>query len=254
MTRGCQISEAESCLSVKIFLGHVDYLINQTKSDYIFVPRVISLRTKHLSCPKFFGLPDLVKLLSPDQKILFPIIDYNKKSFQQTVLKIGQTLDKSPKEVKKAYQTAYRAEMSAWQKKAKKYHQQIREKQKKIVLISHPYNLYDEYINLRLVKKIEDNGLVVITIDSVPYSFEPTFTHWDFAAAMINQVKKIANQNISGAIQLSTFNCGCDSVIKEFIADEFKRKKIPYLPLIIDEHTGQAGLQTRIEAFADTLK
>ena len=77
---------------------------------------------------------------------------------------------------------------------------------------------------------------------------------------LINQINittrimtPIIKKRIDGAIQLSAFNCGCDSVIKEFIAEEFKQAKIPYLSLMIDEHTGEAGLLTRIEAFLDSL-
>ena len=75
MTKGCQISEAESCLSFKIFQGHIDYLLNKTQADYVFAPRIISLRKHHLACPKFFGLPDLINLLSIDQRILSPDIE-----------------------------------------------------------------------------------------------------------------------------------------------------------------------------------
>jgi predicted nucleotide-binding protein (sugar kinase/HSP70/actin superfamily) len=33
---------------------------------------------------------------------------------------------------------------------------------------------------------------------------------------------------------------------------EIQKKKIPYLVLILDEHSGQAGLETRLEAFIDS--
>ena len=253
LTKGCKIAETESCLSFKIYQGHIDHLINKQRPDYIFAPRIISLRKKHLSCPKFFGLPDLVKIQAEYTKIIAPEIDFNKESFQQSILKTGKLLNKSEKEIKQAYTKAYQAEMENWRKKAVSYDNSFKGSQKKIVLISHSYNLYDQFINLNIKKKLEKNQITVIHIDSVPYNFEATFSHWDFAAEMLNQVKTVIKRPINGAIQLSTFNCGCDSVIKEFIADEFKTAKIPYLSMMIDEHSGEAGLLTRIEAFLDTL-
>jgi predicted nucleotide-binding protein (sugar kinase/HSP70/actin superfamily) len=47
--------------------------------------------------------------------------------------------------------------------------------------------------------------------------------------------------------------CGCDAVLKEFVEKRFKENKIPFLYLIIDENTADAGVQTRLEAFIDTL-
>lgn len=284
LENGCQISEAESCLSCKVLQGHISFLLNPVRNkisngvDYIFIPRIMSLRKGHLSCPKFFGLPDLAKLLCSDPiklidsqddsqaVILSPTIDFNKESFQKTALKIGWRLTK-PRinlfnrlvrgkniwKIKRAYHKAWQVEEAAQQKKIEEYLHQIKSSQKKVVLISHPYNLYDDFVNLKIKDKLEKLGLVVILIDKVPFEFEPTFTHWDFASEMLNQVKEISQRNITGAVQISTFNCGCDSVIKEFIEAEFKAKKIPYLSLIIDEHSGEAGLITRLEAFVDTI-
>jgi len=70
---------------------------------------------------------------------------------------------------------------------------------------------------------------------------------------MMGKSDEILNYNIAGVVQISSFQCGCDAVLKEFVEKKFKQNKIPFLYLIIDEHTGEAGLQTRLEAFVDTL-
>ena len=106
---------------------------------------------------------------------------------------------------------------------------QIESLERKVVLISHPYNLYDDFINLKIKEKLEKNGLEVLTIDALPFEFQTTFSHWDFASEMLNQAKEISKRAISGAIQISSFGCGCDSVIKEFIERIFREKKIPFL-------------------------
>jgi predicted nucleotide-binding protein (sugar kinase/HSP70/actin superfamily) len=37
------------------------------------------------------------------------------------------------------------------------------------------------------------------------------------------------------------------------LAQAARRANVPYMPLILDEHSGQAGLITRLEAFVDML-
>ena len=41
LEKGANLAIDESCLSLKIFLGHVDYL--KDKADYIFIPHIVSL-------------------------------------------------------------------------------------------------------------------------------------------------------------------------------------------------------------------
>ena len=229
------------------------------KIDYLFVPRIISLRENHSSCPKFFGLPDLAKLVSKKEvKILSPTIDFNKEDFNKTAFWLGWSLTngfplKRFKIIKAAYKNAWQKEKQAKEELNKNYLNQIESLERKVVLISHPYNLYDDFINLKIKEKLEKNGLEVLTIDALPFEFQTTFSHWDFASEMLNQAKEISKRAISGAIQISSFGCGCDSVIKEFIERIFREKKIPFLSLMIDEHTAEAGLITRLEAFVDTL-
>ena len=77
----------------------------------------------------------------------------------------------------------------------------------------------------------------------------------------MDQVREIIKLNtqkmsggLAGAIEISSFQCGCDAVLKEFVEKEFKQGKIPFLYLLIDEHSAEAGIQTRLEAFVDTLQ
>ena len=142
-------------------------------------------------------------------------------------------------------------------------------------MISHPYNLYDVYVNLRTKEKLEKLGIQPILIDEISIETDPRFTsfqksiknkrkiklkrsvevdfHWEFGKDIIEKIHEIFKYNIMGGIEISSFQCGCDAVIKEFIEEEFKIRKIPFLYIILDEHTGEAGLQTRLEAFIDTI-
>ncbi|MCD5396443.1 MAG: acyl-CoA dehydratase activase-related protein [Candidatus Pacebacteria bacterium] len=250
--QGTKVADHETCFSVKVFEGHLLEL--EDKVDYIFLPRIKSLRKGYQSCPRFLGIPDIAKFLVSN-KILAPLIDLNKKSLKKTAFLIGRELKKSGREINQAFEKAKKTKETLKEKENQEYLKKIKSQRKKIVLISHPYNLADEYINLRIEEKLKKLGLEIITIEKVPDNFLPKVLHWDFAQEMIEKTRKILKDcpKLSGAIEISAFQCGCDAVLREYLEKEYKIKKIPFLQLIIDEHTGEAGLLTRLEAFADTL-
>ncbi len=52
-----------------------------------------------------------------------------------------------------------------------------------------------------------------------------------------------------------SFGCGPSSLLGEVIALRAKDyPQIPYLPLVIDEHTDSAGITVRVETFIDMIK
>ena len=254
---GVKTADPETCFANKVFWGHLVWL--DGKCDLIFVPRLKANKEELEYCPKFFGLPDLAKILVKTP-ILTETFDERKERFRETLLKIGTKLKKEGFEVERAMEKALQKEKEVKETERKEFFEKLKTGRKKILLISHPYNLYDEYVNLGLAKKLEKLGNEVLFIDQVPISSDSSnFTpavkfHWEFGKEILLQINEVTNQNISGAIEISSFQCGCDAVLKEFVEREFKTKKIPFLYILIDEHTSDAGLQTRIEAFIDTLK
>jgi predicted nucleotide-binding protein (sugar kinase/HSP70/actin superfamily) len=58
--------------------------------------------------------------------------------------------------------------------------------------------------------------------------------------------------SIDGIIYLACFGCGPDSLIGEIVERKLGNK--PWMMLTMDEHTGEAGLITRLEAFCDMLR
>jgi predicted nucleotide-binding protein (sugar kinase/HSP70/actin superfamily) len=258
---GVKISDQETCFSNKVYFGHLKWL--EGKCDLIFVPRLKTNKEKLEYCPKFFGIPDLAKILVKT-KILTEIFDERKESFEKTIQKLGKKLRKSKEEVKRAAEISFLKEKELKEKEEKEFFEKIKSEKQKIVLISHPYNLYDEYVNLRIKDKLEKLGAQPIFIDEVPIRVNPRNYprksastikfHWEFGKEIMEEIEEILRYSINGAIEISSFACGSDAVLKEFVEKRFKEAKIPFLYLIIDEQTGEAGIQTRLEAFIDTLK
>jgi predicted nucleotide-binding protein (sugar kinase/HSP70/actin superfamily) len=58
---------------------------------------------------------------------------------------------------------------------------------------------------------------------------------------------------VDGLISVSAFGCAPDSVMISVLAQAARRAGKPYMSLVLDEHSAQAGLVTRLEAFADML-
>jgi predicted nucleotide-binding protein (sugar kinase/HSP70/actin superfamily) len=213
-------------------------------------------------CPKFFGLPDLAKILVKT-KILTETFDEKKEKFEESLVKLGKKLGKKKEEIERAFQEALKKEKEIREKQENEALEKLESNLKKIILISHPYNLYDEYVNLRIKERLEKLGAIPIFIDKIPISINQQNQHksasdikfhWEFAKEIMEKTNFVLDKNIDGAIEISSFACGCDAVLKEFVEKKFKENKIPFLYLIIDEHTGEAGFQTRLEAFVDTLK
>ncbi len=61
-------------------------------------------------------------------------------------------------------------------------------------------------------------------------------------------------RGFDGNVHLYPFTC-MPEIITRAIAPEISKKyDMPFLSLVVDEHTGEAGFQTRLEAFVDLLK
>ena len=61
---GIETAVSEACVPIKLFFGHVQELIDEWRAgriDMLFVPRLVSWDKKTVFCPKFLGLPDMVR-------------------------------------------------------------------------------------------------------------------------------------------------------------------------------------------------
>ena len=59
--------------------------------------------------------------------------------------------------------------------------------------------------------------------------------------------------NIGGVVRLTSFSCGPDAVTDRLLETASQHYQMPYLSISIDEHTADAGIATRIEAFCDLI-
>lgn len=256
LSKGQALAIDESCLALKIYLGHVAYLVD--KVDYVLVPRIFCLKKREKMCTNFYALYDLVNNSFP-----FKAIDYNIDleqglTEQKAFLKMGKKLKQKPALIKKAYRKALRIE------KRKQEHQLIKQEilvkkspKLKIILVGHPYNIYDELVGKRVIKLLEDEGVTIIYADlfkdykTKQYQLISKQVYWTYSKELLEALRHYYEQ-VDGIILLSVFPCGPDSLTNEMCLRKLKEK--PIINIIIDELTGEAGLQTRIESFIDIIK
>ena len=244
----------EACLPVKIFHGHVAWL--RDRCDAILIPRIISVREKEFICPMFCGLIEMVSHNIPRLPPLIdtPIYAVQSKNLSQWAKKTAGLITGEKRETKSALKVAsrrYEEEKTGFDDQGYPI---------RIGLIGHAYNLYDSFLNMDLKNKLNRLGIGVFTVEfldqdmmeaEVAKLFKQPF--WTSAREDYGAAVSIAkNRQADGLIFLSAFSCGIDSVVTELIRNEIG--DFPFMVLKLDEHTGEAGFDTRVDAFADLLK
>lgn len=247
----------ESCLSLKLFLGHVSYL--KDKCDYILVPRIFSVKKNEGVCTNFSCLYDLTNNVLKDINILNYNIDLTTKDSELLgFLKIGRDLGFSYIKSYKAYKFAKRKSLEIRKEKEREQEKKLNDNNLKILLAAHPYNLYDELIGKQITKYLENENITVLYSDRV-YSnlIDPlcdklsTDIYWTYSKEVIASIEYYKDR-VDGIIMLSSFPCGPDSLSNDLISRRVKN--LPILSLLFEDLNSDIGLLTRLESFCDILK
>ena len=274
---------ADTCLPVKIFCGHVLSLV--AECDFIFIPAIRSVKRKVHNCAKFLGLPDMTKAVIPESPPILEIeIDVNKgkRNLYQSIYKLGRHFTWNPFRVR-------RAAIAAWQTHLK-YHwlmsqysltppQAIKRMtgtpemppesfqgesnpaQATIAVIGHPYILYDEHINHRFIHRLERAHSRVLTPEMLTQAQCESAVarlvgtaHWTYEGEVVGAGGHYLESNADGVIGLMTFGCGPDSLMMDVVRRQAgKSGMTPFMNLTLEEHTAEAGVVTRLEAFLDMI-
>ena len=258
--RGTTHAIDESCLSSKIYTGHVDYLID--KCDYIFIPRVASFGDrKETVCSKFQAIYDVINNTYREKKlkILYYSIDvHNKETELKAFLKMGKFLGKNKAQVLKAYYIAKQAEKTSKMLEINDQKRLLESDKLKILIVSHPYNIYDKYVGEPIINALKDLDCVPIlgcVVDEKQAHEKAKLISstlpWTFNKELVGSIA-IYKDKIDGIILVSSFPCGPDSLVNEMIIRRFKEK--PIINLILDAQEGTAGMETRVESFVDIIR
>ncbi|MDQ7095834.1 acyl-CoA dehydratase activase-related protein [Desulfosporosinus sp. PR] len=131
----------------------------------------------------------------------------------------------------------------------------------KITLIGHSYLIQEAYANLNLLGRLREKAEIQLVQHVEPNEVEENLTglrkklFWNHAKQIYGAGNKFAqDRTIDGIIYLTCFGCGTDSMVQELVARKVRDQHKPYMVITLDEHTGEAGLVTRLEAFLDMVE
>jgi len=256
---GINNSIDEACYSSKIFIGHVEWLID--KCDLIFVPRIENSGIREEYCTRIFGLYDLVVNTFPEAKILNAEVNYLfRKKEIDAFIEIGEQLGRTREESSDAYkQAAELAENIKVERIAEQEKMLAENDGLAMLMVAHNYNAFDAVIGQDITKYFEEKGIKVAYADVISMreaklkakNAYSSRVNWRVSAENIGGIQKYGDC-VDGLVLISTFPCGPDSLFNELIIRTTKDK--PILSLVLDEHDAGAGIQTRLESFIDIIE
>ncbi|MGB2697015.1 MAG: acyl-CoA dehydratase activase [Candidatus Zixiibacteriota bacterium] len=261
----------ETCFPLKVAFGHILNLV-QKDVDFIFLPSLINLKKEdydyHQSyaCPYVQALPYMVKASFTFEKdntklLTIPVhFQWGKKLILKELGRLKKTLKVSGKKIESAYQVAERCQerfYSELQRIGSEIIPDLKDNQKALVIVGRPYNTCDPLISLDLAKKFRELGVLSIPLDLLPV--DSTLSgkkicnmYWKYGQRILSGANFI-NKNLNlYPVYVTNFGCGPDSFIVHFFRKLLGDK--PLLLLELDEHSADAGIITRCEAFQDSLK
>lgn len=269
----------DACVPIKLYHGHVAAL--KDRADVLFVPRLVSLDGKATLCPKFLGLPDMVRYsLEGLPELIDQRLDLKKGRLElyRFLFRVAGRFTRDKTRIARAICRAW-YNFNGYRKlllhgftpnQAFKILENGAAAGNseaggpiKIAVLGYPYALYDNYISVGLLDKLRDYGIHVITPEMIPFSTLrragkelPKNLFWYYSNRVVWAALYFLKQHdIDGIIHVTAFGCGPDAMANKLISLEAKEKgNIPFMSVMIDEHSGEAGVGTRVEAFVDLIK
>jgi predicted CoA-substrate-specific enzyme activase len=272
VTQSIETISAETCLPVELMHGHVIDLIEKGV-DYIFLPFIVNgkfregNKTFNCNCPWIQTYPFMVRAALKgkidESKLLIPTLHF--RFFERALVKemtsyFNEKFGIGKDEIKRAIYSADEVQTS-FEKRLVDYGKEvlntIPENCRPVVLLGRPYNSADSHLNLGLIEKLITQNVMPIPLDMLDLSSYNIFEnyrnmYWPNGQKIIAAAQLVAKTEGLNAVYLSNFRCGPDSFIWHYVTEELKGK--PFLHLEVDEHSADAGMVTRIEAFLDSLR
>ena len=255
LRNGCLKVVDESCLALKIFMGHVMELEN--KCDYILIPRLASIKKDEQVCTYFMALYDLCNNIFDCNILKFNIDVDNNIDESDAFIDIGKTLGIDKIRSLKAYVVAKKHDDEIKKRQIIKQNFSLKENNLKILLVGHSYNLHDALIGKDISDYLINNNINIIYSDiynkvniDYEFSFISKTCYWTFNKELMGALIHYKDL-VDGIILISSFPCGPDSLTNEMIVRNTDK---PIITLIMDEFRNQSGVITRLESFIDVIK
>lgn len=278
LDRGVEEASTDLCVPVKVFHGHVAHLASQ-QVDAIFLPRMVNVGSQATFCPKFLALPEMVKYSMRNLPALIEVrVNLTSPWSLRSLCRKIQREWAPNKDFRTAYYRAVSAQKTfeaalirgelvapalrpyTGDKRDELGVNEAGKFQLDIAVLGYPYTVHDAFLNGGLLRKLQRLGARVHTADMVPARelrryrlHKELFWHYSNMVLKAGKFWMQSERRVDGVIHVSTFACAPDAMLGKMLELEAKLRGVPLVTLTLDEQTGQAGLDTRIEAFVDML-
>ncbi|KPJ72058.1 MAG: hypothetical protein AMS14_08580 [Planctomycetes bacterium DG_20] len=270
IARGVESVLSQTCFPVKVAHGHVLELV-QKGVDCVFLPSVVMLageserEDNNRLCPYVQTIPYQVQaaidFTACGVRLAAPVIDFlfggrhNARHIAESLASFGVTSGEAARAAVKAYAVQKDFERRCRQR-GRQVLDHLKPTDKAVVLVSRPYNGCDRGLNLDLPGKLRAHGVLPIPMDFLDVNTPDPSGQWDdmywgYGRQIIRAAQIVRADHRLNAVYITNFACGPDSFLSTFFKEIMGEK--PALILEIDEHSADAGVVTRIEAFLDSL-
>ena len=272
VSKSLEMLNSETCFPIEVVHGHILDLLNKNV-DHVFVPFVVNAKptgdnpTSNCNCPWIQSYPFMVRAALASHpgkdKMLIPALHprfFDKVFFKEMADFMKQRFGTSSKAVKKALylaqekQTGFEKSLTL---RGAEILNNLPEDREAMVILGRAYNAGDPELNLRLVEKLITLNVLPIPLDFLPLNEEKILDdfpnmYWPGGRNILAGARIIAKNDKLYAAYISNFRCGPDSFLTHFVTETMKGK--PSIQIEIDEHSADAGLITRLEAFFDSIR
>lgn len=266
VNQGVESRVAEPCFPITIALGHAVNLMEKGV-DFLLVPNVVDAETQFPETNSFFcpwgqTLCFVIKATprfdAYRDKIMAPTIRFRQgmAGVKKQLRPLAKQLGVSRRQIDRAVEMAYLSWRS-FQQRLKRLGEEavqmlLDRDEKAIILLGRTYNIYDKMANLNVPMKLRQQyGINLVPLDFLPIEGIDIGDlndnmYWNYGRKILQAARWSSRYPNFHLIYITNFKCGPDSYIKHYVREAARK---PLLTLQFDEHSNDAGILTRCEAY-----
>ncbi len=268
---GVKMTSSAFCYPGEIAHGMFKNLLEK-KPDIIILPKVAQLPVdgrgakgwaEQSTCCMGAQEPYYIQSAFRDIPVplLTPILDFSEGwgSQEEKFIEMGRELGRDPEASARAYRAGVARQERFQRKKKELGDKLLRELEADpdsvaVVLFGRTYNAFAEEANFGIPRKFASRGYRVLPYECLRYEEEESLPNMSWAAGheIIRAARFVKKHPQLFAAFVTNFSCGPDSFLVGYVRDIMGNK--PSLTLELDNHTADAGVNTRVEAFLDIVR
>ncbi|MFC1791637.1 acyl-CoA dehydratase activase, partial [Gemmatimonadota bacterium] len=267
---GVRLATSSFCYPGELAFGMFRNLLDK-EPDVIFLPKVAQLFVekskaegwaRHSTCCLAANEPFYLRSCFRDTTIpiLTPVLEFHGgwETMEKEFVELGGELGRDPDASAAAYQEGVEA-LESFNRKKKELGREVLRKLEEdpeaiaVVILGRAYNSLADEANFGIPRKFASRGVYVVPLECLPHEEEESIENMSWAAGhdIMRSARYVKKHPQLFAAYITNFSCGPDSFLVGYVRDIMGNK--PSLTLELDNHTADAGVNTRVEAFLDII-